>query len=83
MLAVIGGHVLGILVPAGVTAAVGIHEHLYHLIALVAGGVAGVDDDVGFLLLVVRRAAVPRVRATTSRGDLLCIRCSRSRSSPA
>jgi nitrate reductase gamma subunit len=71
VLAVIGGHVLGILVPAGVTDAVGIHEHAYHVIALVAGGAAGSAMTVGFAILVYRRAAVPRVRATTSRGDLL------------
>lgn len=71
VLAVIGGHVLGILVPSGVTEAIGISEHTYHLIALVAGGTAGVAMTAGFVLLVFRRAANPRVRATTSRGDLL------------
>ena len=71
ILAVIGGHVLGILIPAGVTSAVGIHEHVYHLIALVAGGTAGAMMTVGFLILLYRRTAVPRVRATTSRGDLV------------
>ena len=71
VLAVIGGHVLGIVIPSGVTRTVGIHEHLYHLIALVAGGVAGTMMSVGFAILVFRRLAVPRVRATTSRGDLI------------
>ena len=42
ILAVIGGHVLGILVPAGVTDAVGVGPDAYHVIALVAGGAAGV-----------------------------------------
>jgi nitrate reductase gamma subunit len=71
VLAVIGGHVLGILVPAGVTAAVGIHEHAYHVIALVAGGLAGVAMTLGFAILVYRRVAVARVRATTTRSDLV------------
>ncbi len=71
ILAVIGGHVLGILIPPGVTSAVGIHEHLYHLIALVAGGTAGAVMTVGLAILLFRRASVPRVRATTSRGDLV------------
>jgi nitrate reductase gamma subunit len=71
VLAVIGGHVLGILIPAGVTRAIGIHEHVYHLIALVAGGAAGTMMTVGLVILLYRRAAVPRVRATTDRGDLL------------
>jgi nitrate reductase gamma subunit len=71
VLAVIGGHVLGILIPPGVTSAVGVHEHLYHLIALVAGGTAGTAMSVGFVILLYRRFAAPRVRATTSRGDLV------------
>lgn len=71
VLAVIGGHVLGILIPAGVTSAIGIHEHVYHLIALVAGGTAGTMMTVGLLILLYRRSAVPRVRATTDRGDLV------------
>jgi nitrate reductase gamma subunit len=71
VLAVIGGHVLGILIPAGVTSAIGIHEHVYHLIALVAGGTAGTMMTVGLVILLYRRAAVPRVRVTTSRGDLI------------
>src|SRR5262245_8773862 len=71
ILAVIGGHVLGILIPAGVTSAIGIDEHVYHVISLVAGGTAGIAMTAGFAILLWRRAAVPRVRATTSRGDLV------------
>src|SRR5262249_52345400 len=71
VLAVIGGHVLGILIPAGVTSAIGISEHTYHVVALVAGGLAGAAMLLGFAILVYRRAAVPRVRATTRRSDLV------------
>jgi nitrate reductase gamma subunit len=71
VLAVIGGHVLGILVPAGVTAAVGIDEDAYHVISLVAGGTAGLAMTAGFFILLYRRVRVPRVRATTSRGDMV------------
>jgi nitrate reductase gamma subunit len=71
VLAVIGGHVLGILIPAGVTEAVGIDEHAYHLLSLVAGGTAGVAMTLGFLILVVRRVGHPRVRAATTSTDLV------------
>jgi nitrate reductase gamma subunit len=71
ILAVIGGHVLGILIPAGVTEAIGISEHVYHVIAVILGGIAGAAMTIGFAILVYRRIAVPRVRVTTSRGDLL------------
>src|SRR5581483_2304183 len=65
-LAAIGGHVLGILVPSSLTRALGVSEHTYHLIAAGAGGVAGVVTVVGFVILVYRRAAVPRVAVTTT-----------------
>jgi nitrate reductase gamma subunit len=71
LLAVLGGHVLGILIPRSWTDAIGIHEHAYHWIALVAGGTAGVAMTAGFLVLLYRRARIPRVRATTSRSDAL------------
>ena len=71
VLAVIGGHVLGILVPDGVTEAVGISEHTYHVISLAAGGTAGVAMTLSFGILAYRRVANARVRATTTRGDLL------------
>jgi nitrate reductase gamma subunit len=69
-LAAIGGHVLGILIPSSVTNAIGIHEHAYHLIAAIAGGVAAVVTAVGFLILVYRRITVRRVAVTTSWLDL-------------
>jgi len=71
VLAVIGGHVLGILIPSGVPSAIGIHEHAYHVISLVAGGTAGAMMSLGFAILVFRRISAPRVRATTTRGDLV------------
>jgi nitrate reductase gamma subunit len=70
ILAVIAGHILGILVPAGVTEAVGIDESTYHVIALTAGDAAGVAATIGILVLVYRRITVGRVRAATPRSDL-------------
>jgi nitrate reductase gamma subunit len=69
--AAIGGHVLGILIPASWTAAVGIDEPLYHLISASLGTVAGVLVAVGLVVLVARRLGVSRVRVTTSRMDVL------------
>ena len=70
-LAAIGGHVLGILVPASATRAAGIDEHVYHMISAVAGTVAGVVCAAGLLILVWRRAGSARVRPTTTRMDVL------------
>jgi nitrate reductase gamma subunit len=71
MLGVIGGHVLGILVPAGWTEAVGVSDHLYHWIAIVIGGAVGLLACAGALVLVYRRLKIDRIRATTLRSDLL------------
>lgn len=70
-LAAIGGHVLGILVPAQLTAYLGVSEDRYHLLSAGAGTVAGVACAVGLVILVVRRLRFPRVRPTTSSTDLV------------
>jgi len=70
VLAAIGGHVLGLLVPASWTAAVGINDEAYHVIAVIGGLGAGGAVVVGFAALVYRRARFPRVRVTTTRMDV-------------
>ena len=69
-LAAIGGHVLGILVPASWTSAFGISEHSYHLLSAAAGTLAGMACVVGFVILAWRRITSTRVRVTTSRMDI-------------
>ena len=71
VLAAIGGHVLGLLVPRSWTAAVGVSDDAYHVIAVVGGITAGGAVCVGFALLVYRRLRFPRVRVTTTRADVI------------
>ncbi|HXH96862.1 MAG TPA: respiratory nitrate reductase subunit gamma [Gaiellaceae bacterium] len=71
LLAAIGGHVLGILVPRSWTSAVGIGETAYHWLAVVAGSVSGAAIVAGLAVLVYRRLRIRRVRVTTTRGDLV------------
>jgi nitrate reductase gamma subunit len=70
VLAAIGGHVLGILVPRSWTAAIGISDAAYHAIAMTGGLAAGAAAGLGFLILVYRRIRFPRVRVTTTRVDV-------------
>lgn len=70
VLAAIGGHVLGILIPISWTREVGLPDDTYHVISAVGGIAAGIAVILGFAILVVRRARFPRVRATTTRMDL-------------
>lgn len=70
VLAAIGGHVLGILIPQSWTAAIGVTDHQYHLLAVVGGVSAGAAVVVGFAALMYRRFTVPRVKVTTTSMDL-------------
>jgi nitrate reductase gamma subunit len=69
-LAAIAGHVLGMIIPNWLTAAVGISEGTYHVVSAVAGSAAGLACVAGFVILAVRRAYFPRVRRTTSPMDV-------------
>jgi nitrate reductase gamma subunit len=71
ILAAIGGHVLGILVPRSWTEAIGISDDAYHALALAAGTISGLAVVIGLAILVYRRAWVAGVRATTTRSDLV------------
>jgi nitrate reductase gamma subunit len=70
-LAVIGGHVVGILIPAGVTGRFGISETDYHHLSGYAGGAAGIVCLAGFGILAFRRSTVHRVRITTTVADVV------------
>ena len=71
LLAVIGGHVMGLLVPASLTEALGLSKDGYHAVSVTAGTLAGLAMLAGFALLLLRRGADPRVRATTTNTDRL------------
>jgi nitrate reductase gamma subunit len=71
LLAVLGGHVLGILVPSSLTESVGVSEDMYHGVSVTAGTLSGLVMLVGFVLLLARRESDARVRATTTRVDRL------------
>jgi nitrate reductase gamma subunit len=70
LLGVIGGHVVGILVPARVTRAAGVSDHAYHVLALGAGGLFGALALAGIVILTLRRLLVGRVRRAGARVDL-------------
>jgi len=70
-LAVIAGHVLGILVPESATEALGIGEHVYRLyVSAIPGATSGLVCLAGFGILAFRRTSVARVRVTTTATDV-------------
>ncbi|MHA0855430.1 respiratory nitrate reductase subunit gamma [Paenibacillus sp. CMAA1364] len=70
---VLFGHIGGLLIPKAWLIAIGISDHLYHLMAIYVGGFAGVLTLAGCLILLYRRLSNPRVRKTSSFGDMLSI----------
>ena len=69
LLVVIVGHVVGLLVPASWTDALGVSEQLYHLVAVGLGALAGVCTLVGVALLVYRRRRTGPVFSATTVND--------------
>ncbi len=67
LLFVIGGHVMGLLVPVEVYRSLGVSDHNYHLLSLWAGSLIGFAALVGILLLNLRRWFNPRIRAGTEK----------------
>jgi respiratory nitrate reductase gamma subunit len=70
-LAAVGGHVIGLCIPASATSAVGVTETTYRWVAAIAGGAAGAATLIGFLGLLYRRLTSDRVRRNTTRVDFL------------
>ncbi|MFB9275157.1 respiratory nitrate reductase subunit gamma [Cohnella cellulosilytica] len=69
ILAVFCGHIAGLLVPVEVYRRLGVSDELYHLAAIAGGMPAGIAAFVGSLILLYRRYADARIRATSSTGD--------------
>jgi nitrate reductase gamma subunit len=70
LLGVLGGHVIGVLVPARATRAVGVSDRLYHDFSLAAGGTFGALALAGITVLTLRRLLVPAVRRAGQPVDL-------------
>jgi len=71
ILAALGGHVVGLLIPKSATEAVGISETMYHVVAVGLGGIAGFGTVVGMALLIYRRRTVGPVFSATTKNDKL------------
>jgi nitrate reductase gamma subunit len=70
LLAVIGGHVIGIVVPKSLTDSLGISENAYRIFSATMGTLAGTAMLAGLAILIVRRLRNARVAATTRGMDI-------------
>lgn len=73
ILGIFGGHFVGLLTPMDVWHALGVTAPAKQLLAIVAGGIAGLMCLAGLLLLLQRRLTEPRVRATSKRMDVVVL----------
>ncbi len=73
VLVIFFGHLIGLLTPIAIFDAMGISHSAKQILAIVAGGVAGVMAIVGATMLVHRRLFDARVRAASSTSDTLII----------
>jgi nitrate reductase gamma subunit len=69
VLAIFGGHFVGLLTPIWVFDALGVPHGAKQMLAIVAGGSAGLLALAGGCLLLHRRLFDPRIRKTSSFGD--------------
>lgn len=73
ILALFFGHLFGLLTPREVYHALGLSTEAKQMVAIVAGGVFGTMCLLGLVLLVHRRLAEPRIRATSTRMDIFIL----------
>jgi nitrate reductase gamma subunit len=73
ILVLLAGHFVGLLTPINVFDALGIGHGFKQTAALVVGGIAGVLAFVGCSLLLHRRLFDPRIRRSSSIGDILVL----------
>lgn len=71
ILMALAGHLGGLVVPASLTEKIGISEHLYHVVAVALGSVAGICVVTGMVALIYRRRTNFRVFTVTTRMDKL------------
>jgi len=70
ILTILLGHAVGLLTPIAVFDTLGISHGAKQVLAIVAGGIAGVLCFIGLVMLLHRRLSDPRIRATSSFSDI-------------
>ncbi|MCC5464849.1 respiratory nitrate reductase subunit gamma [Pelosinus baikalensis] len=73
ILAVVGGHISGLLIPKVFFESIGVNEQMYHMAAVYGGGPAGLVTLAGILILTLRRVGNDRVFAVSSAADLIVV----------
>lgn len=73
ILVILAGHAVGLLTPIAVFDALGISHGAKQILAITAGGIAGVFCFIGLLMLLHRRLFDPRIRINSSFADIMVL----------
>ena len=73
ILVILGGHIVGLLTPLIIFEWAGVTHTAKQMLALVAGGIAGIAALIGCSLLLHRRLFDSRIRQSSSFGDILVL----------
>jgi nitrate reductase gamma subunit len=73
ILGIFFGHLFGLLTPLSVWHALGVAPEAKQMLAMVAGGIAGLACLAGLVLLIHRRLAEVRIRVTTRKMDMVVL----------
>ena len=73
VLTILAGHFFGLLTPLWLIEALGIGHEAKQILAMSVGGVAGIMALLGGIILIHRRLADPRIRATSSWMDIVIL----------
>jgi len=68
-LLVVVGHIMGLLIPAGLYSSLGITPEGYHVLAFYGGAASGLISIAGLIVLLARRLISPRIKATSGVDD--------------
>jgi nitrate reductase gamma subunit len=69
VLIIFGGHLVGLLTPIAIFDALGVSHGAKQILAVIAGGVAGVMALAGGIILLMRRMGDPRIAKNSSFAD--------------
>jgi len=73
ILIILAGHAVGLLTPIQFFEAIGISHRAKQILAITAGGIAGVFCFIGLCLLLHRRLFDPRIRKNSSFADIVIL----------
>ncbi|MGO4886418.1 respiratory nitrate reductase subunit gamma [Anaerobacillus sp. MEB173] len=67
------GHIMGVLIPIHVYEAMGVTDHMYHVLAIWGGGLAGLLVVLGLVVLLIRKVTNPRVKVHATFSDYFTV----------